>query len=217
MAAVRHAQIFLFADGEINLDRTYLRNRGERARRSHQVAHLHGIDAGDSVDEGSDLCVAKVYRGLFYGRLVGLDGGLRRAERLSVGIQLALGNGMSFRFGNITLYVQLGVRHLRLSLRQLSFGLIEHGLKWTGIDLKEELIFSDEAPFVIILANQITGHLRLNLRIDVPFESSYPLALNRHIFLDDLRHFDQQRSRWGRGSHLTIAAAKGIQQEHRAN
>src|SRR5580658_9776084 len=195
MAAVRHAQIFLFADGEINLDRTYLRNRGERARRSHQVAHLHGIDAGDSVDEGSDLCVAKVYRGLFYGRLVGLDGGFRRAERLSVGIQLALRNGMRFRFGNITLYVQLGVRHLRLSLRQLPFGLVKHGLEWTGIDLKEELIFFDESPFTIILSNQVTGHLRLNLRIDVPFERSYPLALYRDILLNDRCDLDH---RWRR-------------------
>src|SRR5580692_9427227 len=162
-AAVRHAQVFLFADREINLNRTYLRNRGEHGRWSHQVAHLHGVDAGDSVDERSDLCVAKVYRGLFYGRLVGLDGGLRCAERLRVGIQLALGNGMSFRFWNITLYVQLGVRHLRLSLRQLPFGLVKHGLEWTGIDFKEELTFFDECPFAIILADQITAHLRLNL------------------------------------------------------
>jgi len=30
--------------------------------------------------------------------------------------------------------------------------LIKHGLKWTGIDLKEELTLFDECAFVIILA-----------------------------------------------------------------
>src|ERR1700677_3180400 len=139
MAAVRHAQIFLFADREINFDRTYLRHRGEHGRRSHQVAHLHGVNTGDSVDQRGYAGVAKVYRGCFYGRLVGLDGRLRREERLRVGVQLALRNGMSFRFGYVALYIQLGVRHLRLSLRQLPLGLVKHGLEWTWIDLKEEL------------------------------------------------------------------------------
>ena len=216
-APVRHAQIFLFADGEINFDRTYLRHRGEHGRRSHQVAHLHGVDAGDSVDQGSDLGVAEVYRGLFYSSLVGLDGGLRCEQRLSVGIQLALGNGMSLGFGNITLYVQLGVRHLRLSLRQLSFGLVKHGVEWTRIDLKQELAFFDKCPFAIILANQVTGHLRLNLRIDVPVESSYPLALEGHIFLEDRRYFDHRRWRRGRSAHVTVAAAQPSQQKHRTH
>ncbi len=104
---------------------------------------------------------------------------------------------MSFRFGNITLHVQFGVRHLRLSLRQLSLGLIKHGLKWTRIDLEEELTPFDQCAFVIILSNQVTAHLRLNLCVDESFERSYPLALNRHIFLNDRCDFDQ---RWRRRS-----------------
>src|SRR5256885_17195520 len=104
---------------------------------------------------------------------------------------------MSLRFGNITLHVRFGVRHLRLSLRQLSFSLIKHGLKGTGIDLKEELTLFDECAFVIILANQVTAHLRLNLRIDVAFERSHPLPLNRHILLNDRRDFDHRW--WRRG------------------
>ena len=124
---------------------------------------------------------------------------------------------MSLRFGNIALHVQLGVRHLRLSLRQLSFGLIKHGLKRTGIDLKEELTLLDECAFVIILANQVTAHLRLNLRIDVAFERSHPLALNRHILLNDRRDFDDRWWRRGCSPHVAIAAAKCIEQENRTN
>src|SRR5258708_10643382 len=134
---------------------------------------------------------------LFDRRLAGLNCGLRPTERLRVRIQLTLGNGVSLRFGNITLHVRFGVRHLRLSLRQLSFGLIKHGLKWTRIDLKHELPLFYQCAFVIILANQVTAHLRLNLRIDVAFERSYPLALNRHILLNDRCDFDD---RWWRRS-----------------
>src|SRR5437899_10394738 len=124
---------------------------------------------------------------------------------------------MSLRFGNITLHIRFGVRHLRLSLRQLSFGLIKHGLKWTRIDLKKELPLFDECAFVIILANQITAHLRLNLRIDVAFERSHPLALNRNILLNDRRDFDHRWWRRGCSPHVTVAAAKGMEQENRTN
>src|SRR3989449_3700822 len=124
---------------------------------------------------------------------------------------------MSLRFGNITLHVRFGVRHLRLSLRQLSFGLIKHGLKWTRIDLKKELPLFDECAFVIILANQVTAHLRLNLRIDVAFERSHPLPLNRHILLNDRRDFDHRWWRRGCNPQLTTSAAKGMEQENRTN
>src|SRR6201984_1103406 len=124
---------------------------------------------------------------------------------------------MSFRFGDITLHVRFGVRHLRLSLRQLSFGLIKHGLKGARIDLKEQLTLFDECAFVIILANQVTAHLRLNLRIDVAFERSHPLALNRHILLNDRRDFDDRWWRRGCSPDVTVAAAKGMEQKNRTN
>src|SRR5437870_7524956 len=124
---------------------------------------------------------------------------------------------MSLRFGNITLHVRFGVRHLRLSLRQLSFGLIKHGLKGTGIDLKEELTLFDECAFVIILANQVTAHLRLNLRIDVAFERSHPLPLNRHILLNDRRDFDHRWWRRRGGPPPPRSAPKGRGQENRPN
>ena len=79
---------------------------------------------------------------------------------------------MSLRSRDIAIHVQFGVRHLRLGLSQLSFRLIKHGLKGTGIDLKEELTLFDECTFVIILSNQVTAHLRLNLCIDVALEGS---------------------------------------------
>jgi hypothetical protein len=82
---------------------------------------------------------------LFDGRLACLDGGLGRAERLCVAIKLALGNGVSFRFGNVTLHVQRGVSHLRFRLGQLPFGLIKYRLERTGVDLKQQLPLSQRS------------------------------------------------------------------------
>src|SRR5207245_3696420 len=91
-------------------------------------------------------------------------------------------------------------------------GLIKHGLKGTGIDLKEELTLFDECAFVIILANQVTAHLRLNLRIDVAFERSHPLPLNRHILLNDRRDLDHRWWRRRRRTHVNLASAQGLGQ-----
>src|SRR5712671_4669057 len=214
-AAIRHAQVFLFADGEINFDRTYLRDRSEDRRRSHQVAHLDSIDAGNSIDQRNHSRVAQVQLSLFDRRLAGLNCCLRTTERLGVGIQLALGNRVSFRFGNLTLHVELGVGHLRLGLGQLPFGLIEHRLKWAWVNLEEDFTLFDECAFVIILANQVTAHLRRNLCVDVAFERSYPLTLNRHVLLNDRRHFDCGRRRRRRGSYPAFAASAQHRHEHK--
>jgi hypothetical protein len=164
--------------------------------RTHQVADLNGVDSGDSIDQGNDFGVAKIDGGLFDCRLVRFNGGFRGAQRLRVGIQLALRNRVNFRFGNVTLHVQVGIRHLRFRLRQLSPGLIEHRLKWTRINLKEHLVLFDECSLVIIPANQVTAHLRRNLGVDVAFERPYPLALDRHVLLNDRCYFHLS---WRRG------------------
>src|SRR5437879_2585081 len=48
--AIRHPQVFLFADREIRLDWVHLRHRGEDRRRPDEVTHLHRGDTGDAVN-----------------------------------------------------------------------------------------------------------------------------------------------------------------------
>ena len=124
---------------------------------------------------------------------------------------------MSFRLGNVALHIEFSIRLLRFGLRQLPFGLIEHSLKWTRIDLKEDLTLFDKCSLVIILANQVTAHLRLNLCVDVAFERSHPLALHRHIFLSHRCDFDHRCWRRGRSPHVAIAAAKCMEQQNCTN
>ena len=71
----------------------------------------------------------------------------------------------------------ISVGHLRLGLRELSFRLIKHRLEGTRIDFEKNLSFSDQCSFLIVLANQIAAHLRLNLRVYVSLERSYPFPL----------------------------------------
>src|SRR5580704_8558185 len=51
---------------------------------------------------------------------------------------------------------------------------------------------------------------RRDLCVDVAFERSYPLALNRHVFLNDRCDFDLNWWRTGRRSDVAVAAAKRI-------
>ena len=105
---------------------------------------MHGRDVRNSVDPRNDICVAQVQCGLFDGCLVGFDCCLRREQRLSIRIELTLGNGVGFGFGNVAFYVNVGVRQLRLRLGELSLGLIECRLKWAWVDLKQEIARFDE-------------------------------------------------------------------------
>src|SRR5207245_8963933 len=131
------------------------------------------------IDQRNDSGVAQVVLSLFDRRLAGLNCCLWTTERLGVGIQLALGNRVSFRFGNVTLHVELGVGHLRLGLGQLPFGLIERCLKWAWVNLEEDFTLFDEWAFVIILSYQVTANFARNLCVDGPVEPHYTRTRHR--------------------------------------
>src|SRR5580693_6601700 len=94
------------------------------------------------------------------------NGRIRLFGRLLVGIQLALRNRSGPRERSITLQVDLcevalSLRLGKLSfrLRNLGFRLIDSSLKWTRVNLKEDLVLSDRRAFPVLLADQIAGHL----------------------------------------------------------
>jgi hypothetical protein len=71
--------------------------------------------------------------------------------RLLVGIKLTLRNRSGPRERSITLQVDLrevalSLRLGKLSLRllNLGIGLVDGGLKWTRVNLKEDLVLSDQ-------------------------------------------------------------------------
>src|SRR5258708_30466392 len=58
--AARQRKILLLADGKINLDRAYLRDRGKRRRRANQIAYLHQRPPRDSRDDGTNLSATQI-------------------------------------------------------------------------------------------------------------------------------------------------------------
>ena len=144
----------------------------------HKIADLNLRDARDSADQGAHFRESQIQRGLLHGSLACLDGRFSRQLRLRVGVELALRNRARLRFGNIALYVERGVAELRFRLRELCLCLIQHRLERPRIDLKEHIVFVHEGAFAIVLLDEISGDLRLYLRIHVPIERGNPLAVD---------------------------------------
>ena len=112
----------------------------------------------------------------------GFHGGLRREIGLDVVVELTLRNRALAREGPIALQIALGLAELRLRLGQLRPRLREHRLERPAIDLEEHLALAHHRAFVVVALEQIAGHLRANLRVDVAVERRNPFARQRDPF-----------------------------------
>ena len=117
--------------------------------------------------------------------LGGLHRGVGRQVRLDVVVQLTLSDRSLFRQRSIPIDVELGLAELRLRLRELCLGLIKHGLKRTRIDLEKDLPLADRRTFFIVLRDEVSGYLRLDLRVVVPVQRRHPFLIDRNVLLDD--------------------------------
>jgi hypothetical protein len=98
--------------------------------------------------------------------------------------ELALRDGIRLGFRDVPFDVERRVVKLRLRLCQLGFRLIQSGLKRTGIDLEEHVVFVNERTFPITLFDQIPGDLRLDLCIHISIQRRHPLAIDVDIPFD---------------------------------
>jgi len=141
----------------------------------------------------------------FRGRECGLGGpyrglgcsnsGVGLCGLLLVVVKLALGNGSRLGEWSVALQIDLREALLRFCLGKLPLctpdlrlGLVYCGLKRTRIYLKKNLIFSNRSALAIILPDQVSANLRLNLRVDVAIECPDLFACQRHIRLPDFDH-----------------------------
>ncbi len=153
-------QIFLLADGKVNLDRIHLRNSRKHSGRAHKIADLGGSDAGDAIDERTNFGESDIQLRRCDTRLGCLDTGLTRfdesfilALRLNVVIELALRDGMRSASGvsRLTLMLcetELSLRlpELPVCLCELSLGLFERGLKGRGVNLEQHVALCTKEP-----------------------------------------------------------------------
>ncbi len=192
------SEILLLADGEVDLERVELRDRGEHRRGPDEVADLHRGLPGDAVDERAHPGEAEVQLCGADLRLRRGDGGLVGGERLRFGVELALGDGVRLGERRVALDVDGGELDLRLGLRELALGLVERGLQRTRIDLEEHLALADLAAFAVVLADEVAGDLGLNLRVDEAIGLGDPLAGDGHVLLGGGDHLNRHRAA---GSH----------------
>ena len=153
----------------------------------------------------TDACAAWICasRG-FHLRFGGLHLRLGREIVLRGVVQVLLRDGLLLRERNVAVHIQLrshligfGHRHLRLrlselriGLRQLSggagqlpFRLIQHCLERPRIDLKQKLPLFHERAFGVFLLQQVTGHLRLDVRVHQAVQRPNPFAVDGNVAL----------------------------------
>lgn len=205
----RQRKILLLADGKINLDRVYLRDRSERRRRANQIAYLDQSPPRNSRDEGTDFREAQIQLRLLYIRLGGTNRSPLICLLLYVIVELALSDRMGFGQRCVAPYVDISQAKLCLRLRKLPFRLIERRLKWPGINLKQDLTSLYDGAFPVILLDQVARrYLGLNLRIYVSIERGDPIAVKRHVALFHRRNIHLQWPRLWRSAPFLRARAQ---------
>ena len=179
---IGHVQVLRLAQREIRANRIDLRHRRQKACWRDEIADLRGGDRRDAVNERPHFREADVQLRGRHGGLGRLDRCLRGQVGLDVVVQLALGNRSGVCERRIPLHVALGAPQFGLGLRELRLHLRERRLERSRIDLEQHLALPDHGAFPIVAFDQIAGHLRPDLRVDVAVQRCDPLARDRDGF-----------------------------------
>ena len=188
------------------------RNRREHAARlSDQIADLRQRDSREAVNRRSDFGEAEIQLRVFNGGFVRFDLCLRRQVRLNCVVQFLLADGLFLRERRVALHVQFRFARLRLVLRKFGLGLIQRGLKRARINLKQQIAFFHLAAFGVVLREQITGYLRVDLRVHKSVERADPFLKNGNVRRRK-RDDPNFRRRWRRGLFLAAVGKQKCRQ-----
>lgn len=184
-------EIFAVTDGEVDLDGIELRDRSQYGLRTYEIPDLSCGLTGYAGYQRPDFGKSEIEIGRRNRSLGSPYGSFRLGLLLNLVIELATCNCVRLGQWSVAVHIDLSERQLRLRLPQLSLRLLKRCLKRTGIDLEEDLILLDLRTFAIILADQVTVRLGLDLGIDIAIEGAHPLPRQWHIALLGLydRHF----------------------------
>jgi len=81
----------------------------------------------------------------------------------------------------VAFHVQFHFARLRLVLREFRLRLVERGLKRARINLKQQIALFHLAAFGVVLREQITGDLRVDLRVHKSVERADPFLKNWNV------------------------------------
>ncbi len=123
------------------------------------------------------------------------DSRLRRLDRclccelgLDFGIELSLCNGLLLSERSIALYVERRSAQLGLRPGKFSFGTVKSSLEGSWVYLEQDLSFADIRSFFVVLADDVAGHLRPYLSVDVTIQGRHPFTLQWDVTLNRLRN-----------------------------
>ncbi len=158
-------EIKLLGQGEVRLDGIDGGDRRHRCVRIDQVADVRDGAPGDTFNGRRDLGVAEVNLRGVYGGLCGVDVSLRGEVVLEFGLVFLLADGPGLDQCRVAREILLRALFLRLIIGERGQGLIEIGLEGLRVDFEEKIACLDHRALGVGLLNQVTGDLRMNLRV----------------------------------------------------
>jgi hypothetical protein len=176
------AQILAFAQREVHLDRIELGDSREQRLRADEVANLGRRDRRDAIDEGRHPGEADIELGGLDCGLCRLDGCLRRVMGAHVVVELTLRNRALLRQRAVAGEIALSLCELRAALREVRARLRQRALERPPVDLEEDIPPPDPCALAVVALDQVSGHLRPDLGVDVAIEGGEPLASDLDAF-----------------------------------
>ena len=182
------SQILLLADWEIDLDRDRLAKRksDETLGPTRLPICTSAIPATPSTSEVT-LVQPRSSCCALHSRLCRFDGCLCRELGLDFVIELGLRNGLLLSKRSIALYVERRSAQLGLRLGKIAFGAVKSRLEGSWVYLEQDLSFADSRSFFVVLADDVAGHLRPYLGVDVTVQARDPFTLEWDVTLNRLR------------------------------
>jgi len=202
------SKILRFTNSKVDLYRINGRNRSDGAAGgTNQGTHLKESLAGDAINWSNEASKLQIDLCGFDRRFVGLNlglgslnGGQGREIVLDRIVEVLLAGGLFLGQRGITVYVELCatlnclcVGKHGFGLSQLSLGLVQRGLKRTGVNLKKQLALFDERAFQVALLHQVARDLSPNVGVDKSVERANPFPVDRNIVLPDLNDLNFRR------------------------
>src|SRR5437879_6172916 len=164
--AIGVAQVLLLADRGRHLDRIDLRDRGEHAVLTDEIAHLRDTDACDAGDRRLDLGPVEIELRLLDAGARRVDRRLRGAIRLHGVVELLLADRAFLGERRIARDVLLRLRELRFGAPEVAFGGIQRGAVRPGVDREEQRAGLDQRSLGVALRLEIALHARPDLCVD---------------------------------------------------
>ena len=209
MVALGGAEVFDFADVELDLDRIDLRDRGHDRGRAHQAADLRLGYARDAVDRRSHLGPAVTELRLRKCGTRRLDARCRLLLGREIVVELLSWDHLLGDQLPVALDVEARLSQGRDVPLQGSFCLVGYRLVIARVDHEEEIFPPDVRPLLVRLLADIPFDLRPDIGVDEAVQSPNPLAEERDVHLFDLRHLDGGRwRRWSGGGLVTGGAGE---------